>query len=138
ARWIEGNPDVDLGIAVRDARGRQAEARRHDARDRIDAAAEGDGLAHEAGIGTQTLPKRIGDDGERLARVAEPLPGLRVRADAVRQGRRDVDSVEELRLPGGREIVVSELDPAEYVEAPQALLVFRHVVQIQARHVFGI
>ena len=106
--------------------------------DSIDAAAEGDGLADEGGIGSQTLPERIGDDGERLARVAEPLPGLRVHADTVRQGRRDLDSVEELRLPGGREIVVGELDPAEYVEAPHALLVLGHVVQIQARHVCGI
>jgi len=74
--YVQGAPDVDLGVL-------DVEAGRQNAHDRLGPAVDADGLAHELGIGAEgSAPEAVREHHDRLG----PGQVLVVRVDAARRG----------------------------------------------------
>ncbi len=133
---IERNPDITLHAVRARSWNRQAERRRHDARDGEGSAVQGEQLANDVCRRPELSPERRRDHDTLI--VGEPPANDRIDAEVVGQRRcdRGADDVPWLPSVGHRE--AGWFEPTEDVEAPRALLEFDQVGEGMRRPLVGL
>ena len=134
--WIERHPDVGPCSRRDDPGDRQLEVVRHHAGDRIAAPVEREGPSDDAGVGSQPPPERCGNHDAGL--VLEPLAQNRIDAELARQGRRDRNPLDVMRLAREGQVLAGVAEPSERIEDAGPLLIGLRVPEGERPVVLGI